>query len=269
MTVLERTELVLPEPAHALAALLGVSAPELADGAPLPLLWHWLYLLDRPATRDLGPDGHPIRNVVPVPPAAGLRRMFAGGRCEIRGPLRCLEPATRRTEVVNTAEKAGRSGPLIFVTVRTEISQRDRVVVHEEQDILYRTPARLVLPDATPAGPNADDWPVDTTPHLLFRFSALTYNGHRIHYDRDYARDIEGYPGLVVHGPLQALLMSEWARAHRPEPPRRIDYRLVSPAFDVDGLVVGKDTAVDGDTDGTALTLRTRAGRRTATARVS
>ena len=219
--VREVTELITPGPAEALAGLLGVPR---ADEA-LPLLWHWVYLLDRPPQAILGADGHPARDAIPSPPGPGLRRMFAGGRVSQHGPLRIGAEATRRTWQASSARKQGRSGPLHFITVRSEISQDGRVVITEEQDLVYREPtggAPAPAADATPAPASPDpqpqappagarDWLVEVNPVLLFRFSALTYNAHRIHYDRDYAR-AEGYPGLLVHGPLQALLMAELAR---------------------------------------------------------
>jgi len=242
--VREVTELITPGPAEALAGLLGVPLP----GPDLPLLWHWVYLLDRPPQAILGRDGHPARGGIPVPPGPGLRRMFAGGRAWRHGPLRIGAQATRRTWQASSAVKQGRSGPLHFVTVRTEISQGGRVVVTEEQDLVYRepapaTPAALApaapgSPPAAAAAPPAGDagQPVEVNPVLLFRFSALTYNAHRIHYDRDYARG-EGYPDLVVHGPLQALLMAELARPGLPER-CEYSYRLVAPLFDGQGLIV-------------------------------
>ena len=229
----EVTELITPGPAQALAGLLGVPAA----GEELPLLWHWVYLLDRPPQDALGPDGHQARGGMPVPPGPGLRRMFAGGRVWRHGPLRVGAEATRRTWQASSARKEGRSGPLHFVTVRTEISQggsRAQVVITEEQDLVYREPgangparsAHIV----TAAG---RDRTVTVDPVLLFRFSALTYNAHRIHYDREFARS-EGYPGLVVHGPLQALLMAELARPFGTE----YEYRLVAPLYEDDGLIV-------------------------------
>jgi 3-methylfumaryl-CoA hydratase len=254
--VIERTEILVPGPAEALGALLDVPVPDLeTDG--LPLLWHWLYLLDRPAQADLGPDGHPVRGVVPTPPAPGRRRMWAGGRVRTHGPLRCGEPATRRSEVLSTTEKQGRTGPLTFVVARHRISQAGRVVVDEEQDIVYRTPSAIPIPDPGPVvPPGAGEWSIDVTPALLFRFSALTYNAHRIHYDRDYARDVEGYPGLLTHGPLQALAMAEAGRSAGMR--GHFAYRLVAPLFDHQGMVVGAH-------DGT-VGVRDKHGRQTATA---
>jgi 3-methylfumaryl-CoA hydratase len=256
------TELLLPAPAVALGALLGVPVPDVAGGAGLPPLWHWVYLLDRPAQADLGPDGHPVRNALPAPPGPGRRRMFAGGRVRTHGPLRCGEPATRRSTVRSVREKQGRSGPLTFVVVEHRISQGGRVVVDEQQDIVYRdTSGPLTAPDGEQVVPPAgDEWSIDVTPTLLFRFSALTYNAHRIHYDRDYARDVEGYPGLLTHGPLQALAMAEAARA-RGCSGDVFEYRLVAPLFDHQGMVVR--AVPDGRQATTAV--RDVHGRQTAT----
>lgn len=258
--VAERTEVLLPEPAQALGALLDVPVPDL-DRDGLPLLWHWLYLLDRPAQADLGPDGHPVRGTVSPPPAPGRRRMWAGGRVTTQGPLRCGEHATRRSEVLSVREKQGRSGLLTFVVVRHRIVQKGQLVVDEEQDIVYRAPASLSTPDEGPVVPPADgEWSIEVTPTLLFRFSALTYNAHRIHYDRDYARDVEGYPGLLTHGPLQALAMAEAARAAGVTGDQHFEYRLVAPLFDHQGLIVRADNG--------STTARDVHGRQTATGRL-
>ena len=264
--VRELTELIIPGPAQALAGLLGVPWP---DGA-LPLLWHWVYLLDRPPQAILGADGHPARDAIPTPPGPSLRRMFAGGRVSQHAPLRTGAAATRRTWQASSTLKQGRSGPLHFVTVHSEISQGGQVVITEEQDLVYREAAPAPASAVTPAPaadpqpqPPADtrDWPVEVNPVLLFRFSALTYNAHRIHYDRDYAR-AEGYPGLLVHGPLQALLMAEQARREA-ELPARCDYsyRLVAPLFDGQGLIV----SAMADADAVWVTARDAASRTTAT----
>ena len=233
----EVTELITPGPAQALAGLLGVPAA----GEELPLLWHWVYLLDRPPQDALGPDGHQARGGMPVPPGPGLRRMFAGGRVWRHGVLRIGSEATRRTWQASSARKQGRSGPLLFVTVRTEVSQGSQVVITEEQDLVYREPG---ADNPARSGPSVAaagrDRSVTVDPVLLFRFSALTYNAHRIHYDREYAR-AEGYPGLVVHGPLQALLMAGQARPVGSE----YSYRLVAPLYEDQGLIVS--AAPDGD----------------------
>ena len=247
--VIEQTETLLPGPAQALAALLDVTVPDVAGGEGLPLLWHWVYLLDRPVQADLGLDGHPVRGTVAAPPGPGLRRMWAGGRVRASGTLRCGEPATRHSRVLSAKGKQGRSGPLTFVTVHHQVLQRGSVIVDEQQDVVYRPapgPDRQPAPGAAagPVVPPGDgERSIDVSPTLLFRFSALTYNAHRIHYDRGYARDAEGYPGLLVHGPLQALAMAEAARAAGcPDSTGAgdlvFDYRLLSPLFDHQGMVV-------------------------------
>ncbi|MBM9464392.1 hypothetical protein JL108_13105 [Aeromicrobium sp. YIM 150415] len=248
MTI-ERTELITPEPARALAGLLQVEDPTARNDAELPLLWHWIYLLDRPAREDIGADGHPVRDTLPQPPGLGQRRMWAGGRVKLLGQLRFGEPATRRSTVVSSVEKQGRSGPLTLVTVSHRIHQDGVLVIDEEQDVVYRPhPAGSSAPPQTP-GPAAIEptpisasgapWVLAVDSPLLFRYSALTYNGHRIHYDRDYAREIEGYPGLLVHGPLQATCMAEAARAQGAVRARvDMTYRLISPLVDFQGMVV-------------------------------
>jgi 3-methylfumaryl-CoA hydratase len=263
--LIERTELLVPGPAEALSRLLNVPLPDLSAGEGLPLLWHWCYLLERPAQADLGADGHPVRGTIPAPPGLGRRRMWAGGRVRTTGLLRCGEEATRRTSITSTREKEGRSGRLTFVTVQHLILQRGDVVVEEEQDIVYRDASTgSAAPPAAAAAVvpvEPDEWVIDVTPTLLFRYSALTYNAHRIHYDRDYATTVEGYPGLVTHGPLQALAMAEAARAGRPGPgSRSFDYRLVSPLHDHQGLVA----RARSDGDQTLTSVRDVHGRQTA-----
>ena len=237
--VIERSEVLVAGPAEALAGLIGVEQPHDA----LPMMWHWVYLLDRPAQSDLGPDGHPLRGVLPAPPEPGRRRMWAGGQVRTLAPLRLGQVATRRTEIIDTVEKHGRSGRLTFVSVRHRITQDGVLCVDERQDVVYRDmvatgPIAHIGDDRAVAG---DEWELEINPPLLFRFSALTYNGHRIHYDREYATQVEGYPGLLTHGPLQALMMAESAR--RAGTGTAVgtvcDYRLVSPLFDFQGLIVG------------------------------
>jgi 3-methylfumaryl-CoA hydratase len=271
--VAERTELITSAPAEALAGLLGVPMPDPEAGQGLPLLWHWLYLLDRAPQAALGPDGHRAHGGIPAPPGPGRRRMFAGGRVTQRAPLRAGTAATRRTWEASSTEKHGRSGTLLFITVRSEISQDGQVLIAEEQDIVYRGSAASPAPASpapaspapasshreAPADPHV--WPVAVDPVLLFRFSALTYNSHRIHYDRDYARDVEGYPGLVVHGPLQALLMAELARRVASlSASCDYSYRLVAPLFEGQGLIVS--AAVSEGL--TRMTTRDSGGRPTA-----
>ena len=268
----ERTETLLPEPARALGALLGVPVPDLERGEGLPLLWHWVYLLDRPAQADLGPDGHPLRGAITASPGLGRRRMWAGGRVRTSGPLRCGEPATKRSRVLSVQEKQGRSGPLTFIAVEHQILQHGRVVIDEQQDIVYREAVAPTGRAPAPAGegpavpPAAGEWAIEVSPTLLFRFSALTYNAHRIHYDRDYARDVEGYPGLLTHGPLQALAMAEAARtagypAGQHGGRLTFEYRLTSPLFDHQGMVV----SAAREQDAVVSAVRDIRGRQTAT----
>jgi 3-methylfumaryl-CoA hydratase len=222
-----RTELLAPEPAEALAAMLDIEMP---DDGTLPPLWHWIYLLERRRQRDLGPDGHPTTGI-PAPPGAGRRRMFAGGRVVTHRPLVLGEQATRTTRVASSVEKQGRSGPLTFVTVRNEVTQGGQVAVVDEQDIVYRAPGSSPAPTGTaePATVREPSITLEVDAALLFRFSALTYNAHRIHYDRAFVRE-EGYADLVVHGPLQALMMGElFRRTGVSLVGREYAYRLVSP----------------------------------------
>jgi 3-methylfumaryl-CoA hydratase len=239
-----RTEVLVPGPAVALAGLLGVPAPV----EELPLLWHWVYLLDRAPQDDLGPDGHPFRGVVPEPAGTGMRRMYAGGRVRLEAPLRLGAEATRRSWSQEPVIKQGRSGRLVFVTVRTEVAQDDRVRVVEEQDLVYleAAPGPSTPPASGAGGPAPEGWSLPLSPTFLFRFSALTYNAHRVHYDQAYARDVEGYDGLVVHGPLQAIAMAEAARSEAGRSAGSIEFRLTAPLLLGQGMTVASTSSDDG-----------------------
>jgi len=271
LTVARRTEVISPESAEALAGILDIQAPA-AAGHPLPPLWHWIYLLPRPPQSQLGPDGHPTRGI-PEPPGPGRARMFAGGRVTTHRELRFAEPATRTTGVLRSVDKQGKSGRLTFVTVRSDIEQTGELVIAEEQDIVYRRGGSSLTPTvAAPAGSERDlentrraSLSLDVDEVLLFRFSALTYNAHRIHYDRDYATT-EGYPDLVIHGPLQALLMGEaMRRSGAPMLGREFAYRLVAPTFGVQRLAA---TAWRQES-GVAAQVRDQAGTVTATSNLT
>jgi len=260
------TELITPGPAQALAALLDIDAP--ATDAGLPGLWHWIYLLERRRQSDLAPDGHPTHGI-PAPPGPGCLRMFAGGRVSMHAPLRFGEPATRTTRVVRTTEKEGKSGRLTFVTVRSDIEQGGAQAIIDEADIVYRGAAPAFL-RAQPPGDDVSTEPPQETgkfhmivdPVVLFRFSALTYNAHRVHYDQAYAAT-EGYPDLVVHGPLQALLMGECLRRSGfPMLGQQFAYRLVAPTYGAQRLAVS--FRMEGR--GHSARVRDGAGRTTATA---
>jgi 3-methylfumaryl-CoA hydratase len=252
--------------AEAVADLLDAPPPE----ATLPPLWHWFVLLEHPRQADLGDEGHPRAGSF-LPPVPGRRRMFAGGRLRMAAPVPIGAELTGRSRVTDVAVKAGRSGELAFVTVRTDLVVDGVVVGVEEQDIVYRseppgTPPRTVERPPTGVPEPAGEWRAELTadPVLLFRFSALTYNAHRIHYDRPYAVDTEGYPDLVVHGPLLAILALELPRRRAPDRVvESIDYRLVRPAFVPAPLLAtgrvtgaGVDVAVGARGAGASLTGR-------------
>lgn len=225
-------------PAQAAAATLDEGEPGLESGAMLPPLWHWFYFLPKAPASRIGPDGHPQRGGF-LPPIPLPRRMFAGARLQFRAPLILGRPATREGVIRAVAQKAGRSGALAFVTVGYTVRQDGRVCIEEEQDIVYREPGAPVpapppLPDPRPAPEGAWVRTVRPDPVLLFRFSALTFNAHRIHYDRPYAIEVEGYPGLVVHGPLTAMLLMDLVRRHAPDRPvAAFTFRGEAPLFDL------------------------------------
>ena len=224
-------------PIHLLRATLDYAdASELP--AALPPLWHWLYFLPGERQSNIGVDGHPRRGGF-LPPVALPRRMWAGGRLQFLRPLTVDAPVRRRSTITNVQSKSGRSGQLVFVTVLHEISDAQGVAIREEQDIVYRDappPTSAGAPAPAPLPAPADEQYsriVKPDPVLLMRFSALTFNGHRIHYDRPYAMREEGYPGLVVHGPLIAmLLLEELRRTHPGKTVRTFDFKAVSPLFD-------------------------------------
>ena len=203
------------EHAHKVAAVLDV-VDDLPAGAELPLLWHWAFFTRPALTATLGSDGHP-RLPVQGPTAHLPRRMWAGGRVHLHVPLRIGFPATRRSRIATAERKSGRSGEFLLVTATHEISQNGCVAITEEQDLVYRTASGS--PIAAPVGAHVPETPVGgwndevvADAVTLFRFSAVTFNSHRIHYDLPYAMREEGYPGLLVHGPLTAILLAESAR---------------------------------------------------------
>ncbi|MFF1357363.1 MaoC family dehydratase N-terminal domain-containing protein [Streptomyces sp. NPDC058297] len=265
---------VAAAPVAALSQVLDQEATVAGEGEPLPPLWHWLHFLEWPAQRDLGADGHPAHGHF-LPPLPDRRRMFAGGRAEFTAPLRVGVPARRTSSLAKVEIKRGRTGEMAFATVRHEIAQEGEVRVTEEQDLVYRVgqgerrSGRFGL-DLGEAELSDADWQliVCPSPPLLFRYSALTANAHRIHYDEPYARDVEGYPGLVVHGPLLVQLMLELAR--REAPGREIhtlSYRLRKPVFVGERVCALGDLADDGGSAG--LRIATRRDERHATAEVT
>ena len=230
------TDQVTPTPIAALAATLDRDDPAPTAGDPLPALWHWLYFLPIPRASELGPDGHARRGGF-MPPVPLPRRMFAGGRYRFDRPISVGDTIVRQSRIADVTAKRGRRGPLVFVVVRHDISNSEGLAVVEEHDIVYRDTARPGEPaPATQRAPGDAAWrqEIRVDDVTLFRYSALTFNGHRIHYDRRYATEVEGYPGLVVHGPLIATLMLELLRRNVPEASlAQLSFRAVSPIFDV------------------------------------
>lgn len=236
-------------PAIAAAATLDDTESRFEQGVPLPPLWHWFYFLPRAPQSRLGSDGHPERGGF-LPPIALPRRMFAGARIHFHCPLVIGSRAERRGTIRTVSEKDGRSGRLAFVTVRYDVYQNDVLCIEEEQDIVYREaggPVPAPTPRPLPVLPDGS-WSmmVTPTPTLLFRFSALTFNAHRIHYDRPYATEVEGYPGLVVHGPLTAVLLMELVRRHTSQSVRTFEFRGQAPLFDLAPFRVAATPAADG-----------------------
>ncbi len=223
-------------PVQAMLATLDDSERRLGPGDPLPPLWHWLYFLPRAPASRIGNDGHPQRGGF-LPPVELPRRMFAGARLHFRHPLVIGKPASRTGTVRDISQKHGASGTLMFVTVEYQIEQDGRVCVEEVQDIVYREPgARIAAPavvDLPAPPPEAWSRTITPDPVLLFRFSALPFKAHRIHYDRPYAINEEGYPGLVVHGPLTAVLLLDLVRRHTHRAVIAYSFRGRAPLFDL------------------------------------
>jgi len=195
-----------------MAGALGLGqAPELGDALPLP--WHWLFFTPVPHALATGEDGHPSKGGF-LPPVPLPRRMWAGSRVNCHRPVRVGDSVTRTSRIEKITAKSGRSGRLVFVTVEHHIySALNELLISESQDLVYREPVLVIATASNVSTPYQSQvnpqWSEMVTPDpvMLFRYSALTFNGHRIHYDRDYAVNKEGYPGLVVHGPLTASLL--------------------------------------------------------------
>jgi hydroxyacyl-ACP dehydratase HTD2-like protein with hotdog domain len=249
-----------PAAAGELAATLGTDVGDL-----LPPLWHWVYFREWLPQADLGPDGHPADGHF-LPPLPDRRRMIAGGRLAVRRPLVLGRPVERTRRLGEVTVKRGRTGEMVFVTVHSGLSQDGELCAVEEQDVVYRSgedSGRAALNridlDGTPST-EAElhrRWRPD--PVLLFRFSALTANAHRIHYDHEYVTGVEGYPGLVVHGPLLVLLMLELVRDREVA---TVSYRLRRPVF------AGEEVLAEGGPDG-ALRIAVAREPEAATAQVS
>ncbi len=231
-------DVIGPTPYAALAATLDRAAERPAPGTPLPPLWHWLYFLQLFPQADVGPDGHTERGGF-LPPVALPRRMWAGSQLEFSKPLRVGDAIARRSTIVEVTEKHGRSGALVFVKLRHDIHRGDDAspALVEFHDVVYREAAAAGAAAPAPtAAPERCSWERSITPDpvLLFRYSALTFNGHRIHYDRSYVTGVEGYPGLVVHGPLIATLLLDLLHRELPNAEvSRFQFKAMRPLFDL------------------------------------
>lgn len=230
-----RHDIATAAPLVGLAALLDHDA---APPATVPPLGHWLYFLPDARQSAIGDDGHPRRDEGGfLPPVPFPRRMWAGGRVEFLAPIAVGAALTRVTTIAAIRAKRGASGDLLFVTLQHDIAADGVLAIREEQDLVYRAAATAsATPSAaSPVEPEPADAVrrVTADPVLLFRYSALTFNAHRIHYDRDYARDVEGYSGLVVHGPLIATLLIDHARREMLGlTPARFSFRAEAPLID-------------------------------------
>jgi len=247
-------------PVRALSATLDRDDPLPEAGTRLPALWHWLYFLPHHRQSEIGEDGHAKRGGF-LPPVPLPRRMWAGGRLtwEPGNPLQVGDVVARTSTIASVTHKAGRTGELVFVLVRHEVRNARGLALTEEHDIVYRAAAAPgeATPPPTPA-PKDATFSRDLVPDdvLLFRYSALTFNGHRIHYDRRYVTQVEGYPGLIVHGPLIATLLVDLLRRHAPADAQlaRFEFRAVRPTFDIAPFRVHGKPA-EGSTDGKTFSL--------------
>ncbi len=244
-------EVIRAAPLCGLHALLDRAGPPPRDGDKVPPLGRWLYFLPQAAQADIAADGHPKKGGF-LPPVPLPRRMWAGGRLkwEAENPLRVGDEATLVSSIQSVQYKSGRTGELVFVVVRHEVSNAKGLCLSEEQDIVYREAAQ---PDAVPVTPlpaptdEAFSRTFEPTPPALFRYSALTFNAHRIHYDRPYATEVEGYAGLVVHGPLIATLLVDLIERRFPD--SRIgafEFKAVRPTLDLNAFELCAKPLSDG-----------------------
>ena len=237
-------------PLTAMAAMLDRSP--LTDLEALPPLWHWLFFLKPANQSELGADGHPEKGDF-LPPIDLPRRMWAGSRFQFHHPLFAGDQIERKSEILNVTIKEGRSGQLAFVCVGHTLSNQKGPALYEEHDIVYRSGvSNAASSPPTPApAPKDEDFSrtVNPDPILLFRYSALTFNGHRIHYDREYATQVEGYDGLIVHGPLLATLLTDVLLENVPECElMKFEFKALSPVFDLNSFeVCGKKVSDNGE----------------------
>jgi 3-methylfumaryl-CoA hydratase len=259
-------------PVRKLLATLDDTTTTLKDGDPLPPLWQWMFFVEGAPQSTLGPDGHPPRGGF-MPPVTLERRMFAGGRLWFDRPLLIGRDARQVATVKSVSEKEGRSGKLVFVTVAYEVEQGGTVCLREERDFVYRDPGapapRPEIKDQLPPVP-AGAWSRTVTPDpvMLFRYSALTYNGHRIHYDYPYVTEVEHYPGVIVHGPLLATLLADLVRLNSDRRMTEFSFQARSPIYCIAPFrvvgVPGEDGTVDLKAEGPEGALSMQASARLA-----
>jgi 3-methylfumaryl-CoA hydratase len=225
---------------------LDIGEPKTGDAAPYTM--HWCLAQPVAPASALGPDGHPARGGF-LPPVPLPRRMWAGGELEFFDSLRVGDEVTRTSRIAEVIMKTGSTGILCFVSVDHLVTTARGIAIRERQDIVYRdvsptsaAPAKLAAPP--PTAKHRETHMAD--PVLLFRYSALTFNGHRIHYDRDYVTKVEGYPGLIFHGPMQAALQVEFAAKLRGRAPAKFSYRGVQPLFEGSEFSVNANDTADG-----------------------
>ena len=243
---------IYPTPVIALTATLDLPPVAGAAGTTLPPLWHWLYFLPMHRQSEIGADGHARRGGF-LPPVPLPRRMWAGSQFEFRSPVRIGDRVVRTSTIDNVSTKEGRTGKLVFVKVRHELRCNGGAepALVEFHDIVYREAQR---PDDVAPPPQAAEtgaWRREIVPDdvLLFRYSALTFNGHRIHYDRKYVTEVEGYPGLIVHGPLIATLLMDLLRRQLPDADvASFRFKAVRPTFDLNAFHVNGQPQADGKT---------------------
>lgn len=240
-----------PTPVLAMARTLDDRDFTVRAGDPLPELWHWLYFLPMVAQSEIGTDGHPKKGGF-LPPVALERRMWASSRLTFHQDLMIGDEIHKTSEILKISEKQGKTGSMVFVTVRHLTHSKQELAITEEQDIVYLPMPKSFAPPLSALASETLQWRENypVSPVLLFRFSALTFNGHRIHYDRNYATEVEKYPGLVVHGPLQALLLMESAKKRHPGgKPATYSFRAIRPLFDFDQIAVCGQSRPDGGDD--------------------
>lgn len=234
-------DVVRAGPVRLLAATLDRDEPELPDGAPVPPSGQWLLFLPHYRQSEAGLDGHAARGGF-LPPVPLPRRMWAGGRLNFSDTLRVGDKVTKRSTIKNVQVKNGRTGALCFVLVEHRYETARGLALIEEHDIVYRDVAPPGAPAPAYEKAPKGEWREEIVPTelMLFRYSALTFNGHRIHYDRKYVTEVEGYPGLIFHGPLQATLLIDLAVRKNPgRMMRAFSFRAVKPVFDLHPLYIG------------------------------